>query len=128
MTCLLLNKKILGEQIFSSLWFWLKGLLRTLQLKQPPILITTFKAQFLWFMKRLKETNAYFFIGKCSKFSSVTLNFSEVYRNLFGSLKGCVTDITPSVTDITVCEFFLENYIMCTMMLKKLLISFIFMC
>ena len=69
-----------------------------------------------------------FFIGKCSKFSSVTLNFSEVYRNCFGSLKGCVTDITPSVTDITVCEFFLENYIMCTMMLKKLLISFIFMC
>ena len=47
-----------------------------------------------------------FFIGKCSKFSSVTLNFSEVYPNCFGSLKGCVTDITPSVTDITVCEFF----------------------
>jgi len=45
-----------------------------------------------------------FFIGKCSKFSSVTLNFSEVYPNCFGSLKGCVTDIT-------VCEFFLENYI-----------------
>ena len=81
-------------------------------------------------MKRLKKTNAYFFIGKCSKFSSVTLNFSEIYRNFFGSLKRCVTDITPSVTDITVCEFFLKNYIiiiMCTMMLKKLLISFIFM-
>ena len=61
-----------------------------------------------------------FFIGKCSKFSSVTLNFSEVYPNCFGSLKGCVTDITPSVTDITVCGFFLENYIMSTMMLKKI--------
>ena len=78
-------------------------------------------------MKRLKEKKCIFFIGKCAKFSSVTFNFSEVYPNCFGSLKGCVTDITPSVTDITVCEFFLENYIMCTMMLKKLLISFIFM-
>ena len=67
-----------------------------------------------------------FLIGKCSKFPSVTLNLSEVYPNCFGSLKGCVMDITPSVTDITVCEFFLENYIMCTMMLKKLLISFFF--
>ena len=73
-----------------------------------------------------QQFNAYFFIGKCSKFSSVTLNFSEVYLNCFGSLKGCVMDMTPSVTDITNCEFFLENYIMRTMMLKKLLISFIF--
>ena len=68
MTCLFLNKKILGEQIFSSLWFWLKGLLRTLQLKQPPILITTFKAKFLWFMKRLKETNAYFLVANAESF------------------------------------------------------------
>ena len=78
-------------------------------------------------MKRLMETNAYFFIGKCSKFSSVTLNFSEIYPNCFRSLKSCVVDITPSVTDITVCEFFLENYIMCTIMLKNCLFH-LFLC
>ena len=65
-----------------------------------------------------------FFIGKCLKFSSVTLTFSEVYPNCFGSLKGRVVDITPSVMDITVCEFFLDNYIMCITMQKKFLISF----
>ena len=54
-----------------------------------------------------------FFIGKCSKFSSVTLNFSEVCPNCFGSLKRCVTDITPSITDITVCEFFFLEIIVC---------------
>ena len=76
-----------------------------------------------------QQFNAYFLLANAQSFlHAVTLNFSEVYLNCFGSLKGCVTDITPSVTDITVCEFFLENYIMCTMMLKKLLISFIFMC
>ena len=75
-----------------------------------------------------QQFNAYFLLANAHSCPSVTLikNFSEVYLNCFGSLKGCVMDITPSVTDITVCEFFLENYIMCTMMLKKLLISFIF--
>ena len=68
--------------------------------------------------EKFKRNKCMFFIGKCSKFSLVTLNFSEVYPSCFGSLKGCVTDITPSVTDITVCEFFLENYIMCITMLK----------
>ena len=75
-----------------------------------------------------KGNKCIFSIGKCSKFSSVILNFSEAYPNCFGSLKGCVMYIIPSITDITVCEFFLENYIMCTTIQKKLLISFIFMC
>ena len=128
MTCLLLNKKILREQIFSSLWFWLIGLLRTLQIKQPPILITTFKAQFLWFMKRLMETNAYFFIGKCSKFSSVTLNFSEIYPNCFSFPKKlCCGHYTKCYRHYCLWIFSWKLYYV-YYNAKKLLISFIFMC